>query len=327
MIACEVITMRALRLPLAMALAIAAVFGQQVSIEPRSRLSVQQKPVEAREDPGNARLRIDTSLVLVPVEVSDRLNRPVSGLEKQNFHVFDDKVEQKIVSFAMEDDPIAVGLVFDISGSMGGDLPQMRHAASQFFKTSNPGDEFCLVELASTAQVAVPLTQNAADVDYKLMFSKGGGSTALLDGVYLGLNEVRKSKNLRKALVIISDGGDNNSRYTQGEVKNAIVESDVLIYAIGTFGNGMGSNYSDQVVLRNMTEQTGGRMFPGVGMSLGDFADKIVIDLRNRYMLGYNPSDAKRDGRYHHISVKLDPPRGLPKLQTHWRTGYYAPSE
>jgi Ca-activated chloride channel family protein len=322
MIAREMITMRALRLPVAMAFGLAAAFGQQVSIEPKQRPSVQ-KHEDARQD----RLRIDTTLVLVPVEVSDMLNRPVSGLDKQNFHVFDDKVEQKIASFAMEDDPIAVGLVFDISGSMGGDLKEMRHAASQFFKTSNPGDEFCLVELSSTAEVAVPLTDNAAEVDYKLMSSKGGGSTALLDGVYLGLNEVRKSKNLRKALVIISDGGENHSRYTPGEVKNAIVESDVLIYAIGTFGNGMGSNYGDQMVLKNMTEQTGGRMFPGVGMSLGDFADKIVIDLRNRYMLGYMPTDAKRDGRYHHIAVKLEPPRGLPKLQAHWRTGYYAPSE
>src|ERR1700677_2390042 len=319
--------MRLLRGPLAMTIAIVSAFGQQISIEPRSQPTVQPKHETTRDDSRHARLRIDTTLVLIPVEVSDRLNRPVSGLEKQNFHVFDDKVEQKIISFSMEDDPIAVGLVFDVSGSMKDDLQQMRHAAKQFFKTSNPGDEFCLVELSSTAEVAVPLTQNASDVDYKLMFSKGGGSTALLDGVYLGLNEVRKSKNLRKALVIISDGGENHSRYTQGEVKNAIVESDVLIYAIGTFGNGMGSNYSDQVVLRNMTEQTGGRMFPGVGMSLGDFADKIVIDLRNRYMLGYTPTDGNRDGRYHHISVKLDPPRGLPKLQTHWRTGYYAPSE
>jgi len=312
-----------LRLPLAIALAVVAACGQQVTIEPRSQPGVQQK----REEPRRDRLRIDTTLVQVPVEVSDALNRPVSGLEKQNFHVFDDKVEQKIISFSMEDDPIAVGLVFDISGSMGADLREMRHAASQFFKTSNPGDEFCLVELSNSAEVAVPLTQNAADVDYKLMFSKGGGSTALLDGVYLGLNEVRKSKNMRKALVIISDGGENHSRYTPGEVKNAIVESDVLIYAIGTFGNGMGSNYSDQELLRSLTEQTGGRMFPGVGMSLGDFADKIVIDLRNRYMLGYTPTDGKRDGRYHHIGVKLEPPRGLPKLQAHWRTGYYAPSE
>jgi len=322
MIAREIITMRVLGGPLVMAVAIASALGQQVSLEPKQRPSVQ-KHEEAHQD----RLRIDTTLVLVPVEVSDRLNRPVSGLENHNFHVFDDKVEQKIISFSMEDDPIAVGLVFDISGSMGGDLREMRHAASQFFKTSNPGDEFCLVELSSSAEVAVPLTDNAAEVDYKLMSTKGGGSTALLDGVYLGLNEVRKSKNLRKALVIISDGGDNHSRYTQGEVKNAIQESDVLIYAIGTFGNGAGSNYSDQVVLKNMTEQTGGRMFPAVGMPLGDFADKIVIDLRNRYMLGYTPSDAKRDGRYHHISVKLDPPRGLPKIQAHWRTGYYAPSE
>jgi Ca-activated chloride channel homolog len=323
MAACEMITTRAFGFSFAIAVTIATSFGQQVSIEPRTRPGVQQKQEDARA----GRLRIDTTLVLVPVEVSDALNRPVSGLEKQNFHVFDDKVEQKIVSFSMEDDPIAVGLVFDISGSMGADLREMRHAASQFFKTSNPGDEFCLVELSNSAQVAVPLTQNASEVDYKLMSSKGGGSTALLDGVYLGLNEVRKSRNMRKALVIISDGGENHSRYTPGEVKNAIQESDVLIYAIGTFGNGYGSNYSDQVLLRNLTEQTGGRMFPAVGMPLGDFADKIVIDLRNRYMLGYSPAEATRDGRYHHIIVKLDPPRGLPKLQTHWRTGYYAPSE
>ncbi len=323
MTACEVITMRVLRGSLAMAVAIAWAFGQQVSIEPRSRPAIQQKQEGARPD----RLRIDSTLVLIPVEVSDGLNRPVSGLEKQNFHVFDDQVEQKIVSFSMEDDPIAVGLVFDISGSMAEDLRQMRHAATQFFKTSNPGDEFCLVELASDAHVAVPLTQNASDVDYKLMSTKGGGSTALLDGVYLGLNEVKKSKNPRRALVIISDGGENHSRYTPGEVKNAIVESDVLIYAIGTFGTGMGASYSDQVLLKNLTEQTGGRMFPAVGMSLGDFADKIIIDLRNRYMLGYTPTDATRDGRYHHIRVKLDPPRGLPKLQAHWRVGYYAPSK
>jgi Ca-activated chloride channel family protein len=315
--------MRMHKLLLVIAFALTAAMGQQVSIEPRQRPGIQQKSEPARQD----RLRIDTTLVLVPVEVSDFLNRPVSGLEKQNFHVFEDKVEQKIVSFSMEDDPIALGLVFDISGSMGADLREMRHAASQFFKTSNPGDEFCLVELSDSAQLAVPLTQNAADVDYKLMYSKGGGSTALLDGVYLGLNEVRKSKNLRKALVIISDGGENHSRYTQGEVKNAIQESDVLIYAIGTFGNGMGSNYNDQVVLKNMTEQTGGRMYPAVGMPLGDFADKIVIDLRNRYMLGYTPADPKRDGRYHHIAVKLQAPRGLPKLQAHWKTGYYAPTE
>ncbi|MGP0073379.1 MAG: VWA domain-containing protein [Bryobacteraceae bacterium] len=324
MTACEVITTRSLAGTLAVAIAFGAAYGQQVSIEPPVHPSVQQKQEQPRPD----RLRIDSALVLVPVEVSDGLNRPVSGLEKENFHVFDDKVEQKIASFAMEDDPIAICLVFDISGSMGQDLREMRHAAARFFKTANPGDEFCLVELSSLAHLAVPLTRNAADVDYQLMYSKGGGSTALLDGIYLGLNAVRKSKNLRKALVIISDGGENHSRYTPGEVKNAIVESEALVYAIGTFGTSAGSNYgSDQMLLKILAEQTGGRMFPALGMSLGDFADKIVIDLRNRYLLGYAPSDAARDGRYHHISVKLSPPRGLPQLKAHWRTGYYAPSE
>jgi Ca-activated chloride channel homolog len=320
MTACEVITtciLSGLIVP-------TAAYCQQVSIEPPARPSEHQLKQEARPD----RLRIDSSLVLVPVEVSDGLNRPVSGLEKENFHLFDDQVEQKIVTFAMEDDPIAVCLVFDISGSMAADLGEMRHAASQFFKTANPGDEFCLVEVSDLAQLAVPLTQNAADVDYKLMFSKGGGSTALLDGIYLALNAVRKSKNLRKALVIISDGGENHSRYTPREVQNAVVESDALVYAIGTFGTSAGSNYgSDHVLLKILAEQTGGRLFPGLGMSLGDFADKIVIDLRNRYLLGYSPTDLARDGRYHHIAVKLAPPRGLPKIKAHWRTGYYAPSE
>jgi Ca-activated chloride channel family protein len=319
MTACEVITMRILS-GLVVA---AAAYGQQISIEPPAGPSVHLKE-EARPD----RLRIDSSLVLVPVEVSDALNRPVSGLEKENFQLFDDQVQQKIVTFAMEDDPIAVCLVFDVSGSMAADLGEMRHAASQFFKTANPGDEFCLVEVDSLAQLMVPLTQNAADVDYKLMFSKGGGSTALLDGIYIALNAVRKSKNLRKALVIISDGGENHSRYTPREIKNAVVESDALVYAIGTFGTSAGSNYgSDGMLLQVLAEQTGGRMFPAIGMSLGDFADKIVIDLRNRYLLGYSPNDLARDGRYHHIAVKLAPPRGLPKIKAHWRTGYYAPSE
>lgn len=312
---------RALNGTLALVLTFGTALGQQISTQPRVALDTRQD--RARPD----RLRVDSTLVLVPVEVSDGIGRPVNGLEKQNFHVFDDDVEQHIVSFAMEDDPIAVCLVFDISGSMALDLPGMRRAAKQFFKTSNPGDEFCLVELASTAHLAVPLTEDAAKVDYQLMFSKGGGSTALLDGVYLGLNEIRKSRNLRRALVVISDGGDNHSRYTPEEVKSAIQESDVLIYAIGTFGNGMGSNYSDQYVLSMLTGQTGGRMFMARGMSLGDFADKIVIDLRNRYLLGYAPSDAARDGRHHRITVKLSPPRGLPKLEAHWRRGYYAPNQ
>jgi Ca-activated chloride channel homolog len=316
------------------ALAIAAgltaplAFRGQGPIEPRQKPNPQAQPKQDQKiDESHVNLRIDSTLVLVPVEVSDELNRPVSGLEKENFKVFDDKAEQKIISFAMEDDPIAVALVFDVSGSMGGNVEQTRTAAGYFFKTANPGDEFCLVVLSSEAKVAVPLTEDVGNIQSQIMFDKGGGSTALLDGIYLGLNEVKKSKKLRKALIIISDGGENNSRYTEGEVLTAIKESDVLIYGIGIFGNGAGSNYSDQTLMKDLTKLSGGRLYPLSGLPLKEFADKVVIDLRNRYMLGYSPTNPAKDGKYHRLEVKLVPPKGLPKISAHWKTGYYAPGQ
>jgi Ca-activated chloride channel family protein len=311
-------------LAIAAGLAVPLVFRGQGPIQPRPKASAKTTQAAKQDDEVPANIKVDSTLVLVPVEVSDALNRPVSGLEKENFHVFDDKIEQKIVSFAMEDDPIAVGLVFDVSGSMERDIPQTRLAASTFFKTANPEDEFCLVALASEAKLVVPLTTTPGDIGDKLLFTKPGGSTALLDGIYLALNEVRKSKKLRKALVIISDGGDNNSRYTQTEVRNAIRETDTLIYAIGVFGNGAGSNYSDQEVLTSLTKESGGRLFPTNGMAIADFAAKIITDLRNRYVLGYSPTNPTKDGRYHRLDVKLAPPKGLPKLSAHWKTGYFA---
>jgi Ca-activated chloride channel family protein len=316
---------------IAAGLAVPLAFRGQGPIEPRQKASVtpkqDSKQGPLQDEDSRANIRVESTLVLVPVEVSDALNRPVSGLEKENFHIFDEKVEQKIVSFAMEDDPIAVGLVFDVSGSMAAQIPQARQAASTFFKTANPDDEFCMVALASEAKLVVPLTTRPGEIDNQLVFTKSGGSTALLDGIYLALNEVRRSKKLRKALVIISDGGDNNSRYTEAEVKNAIRETDTLIYAIGVFGNGAGSNYSDQQVLRTMTQESGGRLFPTNGMPVADFADKIITDLRNRYVLGYSPTNPAKDGRYHRLEVKLQPPKGLPKLSAHWKTGYYAATE
>jgi Ca-activated chloride channel family protein len=320
-------------LAIAAGLAAPLAFHGQGPIDPRQKAGTQKPATTQKQDPNqdsDARattLKIGTTLVLVPVEVSDALNRPVSGMEKENFHIFDDKVEQKIVSFAMEDDPIAVGLVFDISGSMSGFLPQTQGAAEHFFRTANPGDEFCLVALGSEAKLVVPLTDRPGAIQSQIMFSKTGGSTALLDGIYLAMNEVRKSKKLRKALVIISDGGDNNSRYTEVEVRNAIRETDTLIYAIGVFGTGAGSIYSDQEVLKTVTKESGGRLFPTNGMPISDFAEKIITDLRNRYVLGYSPTDPTKDGRYHHLEVKLAPPKGLPKLTAHWKTGYYAATE
>ena len=294
----------------------------QVQIEPR------RKPAPAHDtSEGGAVLRVDTNLVLVPVTVSDPRNRPVVGLEREHFRVFQDKVEQRIVQFAMDDEPTAVGLVFDTSGSMGAKLQRSRMAASEFFKTANPEDEFFLAEFDRNPRMVVPLTQDTSRIESQLMFSQSKGSTALLDAIYMSLHEIKKSKKNKKALLIISDGGDNASRYTVSELNHVLRESDVLIYGIGVFGGGSTPEETGGPwLLDRIAEETGGRLFVASSSELPDIARKIGIDLRNRYVLAYSPANAERDGRYHQIRVEVIPPRGMPKLRAHWRAGYYAPT-
>ena len=282
-----------------------------------------QGPIEPRQNESPINLIVDTTLVLVPVEVSDELNRPVAGLEKENFQVFDDKVEQKITAFAMEDEPIAMCLVFDISYSMSGTLPVTTRAAENFFRIANPGDQFCLVTLASEAKLVVPLTEHPGAIQTQLRSLKTGGATALVDAIYIAMNEVRKARTLRKALVIVSDGGENHSRFTPAEVRNLVRESDTLIYTMGRWGTAENSHYRDREVLKAVTHESGGLAMNGTP---NEFAEKVVTDLRNRYLLGFSPSDATTDGSYHRLEVKLAPPKGLPKLRAHWKTGYYAAS-
>ena len=296
-----------------------ASYGQQVSIEPRAKAAPANKDAPAH-------LRIDASLVLVPLTVTDKLGRPVLGLEKENFRVFDNKVEQTISHLAMEDDPVAVGFIFDVSGSIGGNMGQYRIAAREFFKAADENDEFFLVEFASAPRLAVPLTMNAGDIDYQIMMTKSKGLTALFDGVYMATNEIRKSKLIKKALILISDGGENNSRYRQAEIESALLETDALLYAIGpspmsSFGDNNGG------LLKHLAEITGGRLIQIGGSDLADLAQKVIIDLKNRYVLSYSPQDKSRDGKYHAIQVQLVPPKGLGKLTVHWRTGYYAPTQ
>jgi VWFA-related protein len=297
--------------------------AQQGPVQPRPKPA---PPKEARQD---ANIRIDTSLVLIPVSVNDPLNRPVTGLEKENFRLFDDRVEQAIVQFAMEDEPVAVGLVFDTSGSMGNKLQRSRMAAREFFRTSNgEQDEYFLVEFDDKPRLEVSLTADTGQIEAQLVFSRSHGSTALLDAILLALHEMKKSKKNKKALLVISDGGDNHSRYTQAEVENVVRESDTLIYAIGVFGGGTTPEEAGGGrLLSHIAESTGGRLYEANSAELPDIARRIGIDLRNRYVLGYSPANQIRDGRYHRVDVRMLPPRGLPKLIAHWRTGYYAPTD
>jgi VWFA-related protein len=312
-----------LRWLLILSLALAGwLVAQQVKIEPRSKSARKEEPARG------ANIRVDTTLILVPVAVNDPLNRPVSGLEQENFRVFEDKVEQKITQFAMDDEPVAVGLVFDTSGSMGNKLQRSRMAAKEFFHISNPEDEFFLVEFDSAPRLVVPLTSDTGTIEEHLVFSRSRGSTALLDAIYLALHEMKHSKKNKKALLVISDGGDNHSRYTPKEITNLVRESDVLIYSIGVFGGGSTpEEYGGPGLLSRVSEQTGGRLFEANAVEMPDIAKKIGIELRNRYILGYSPQNQARDGKYHRIEVKMVPPRGLPKLSAHWRLGYNAPIE
>ena len=297
----------------------------QGPITPRSKTAPKQQSAP----PPSADLRVETNLVLIPVSVSDPLNRPVTGLDRENFSIFDNGSQQTISAFSMEDAPVAVGLVFDTSGSMGSKLHQSRMAAKAFFTTSNPEDEFFLVEFDSSPRLAVPLTSDSGSIENELVFTKSKGSTALLDGLMLALHEMRKSKKTKKALLVISDGGDNNSRYTESEVKNVLVETDCMVYSIGVFESVMMGRTPEEMggadLLAKISESTGGRLFPSIPAELPDIAQKIGVDLRNRYVLGYQPASQMRDGKYHKVRVVVIPPRGLPKLQPHFRTGYYAP--
>jgi VWFA-related protein len=301
--------------------------------------TIASRPKPANNAPTNpdldrrANIRSDTTLVQINVTVTDPLNRFVTGLEKEHFRLFEDKIEQTILQFSSEDAPLSIGLVFDTSGSMGPKLQQSRRAAVEFFKTANPQDEFFLVEFNDRPELVVPFTPDTEDIQNRLSFAQSKGKTALLDGVLMGMNQMKKARNPRKAILIISDGGDNNSRYTETEVKNLVREADVQIYAIGIFEpastrSRTAEELAGPSLLSEIAEQTGGRHFPVENLSeLPNIAEKIGIELRNQYIIGYSPKNLERNGKYRRVQVKLVQPKGLPPLRAFWRLGYYAPTQ
>jgi Ca-activated chloride channel family protein len=279
----------------------------------------------------DARLRVDVNLVQVPTSVTDPMNRLVTGLEKENFSVTDDNVPQTIRYFSSQDAPITIGVVLDLSGSMTSKFTRARKALTEFLRTSNPQDEFFVVGFNDRPSVIVDYTSDVDDVEARMVMLKPENRTALIDAVYLGLDHLRQAKYDRKALLIISDGGDNRSRYTQNELERVVRESGVQIYSIGIFDNYAPSS-EEQLgpeLLKQICESTGGRLFI-VGSDTADLADiasRISAELRDEYVLGYSPIETKRDGSWRKLKVKLAPPPGLPPLTVHFREGYYAPSQ
>lgn len=278
-------------------------------------------------------IQVRVDMVVVGITVTDPYDRIVTGLDESNFEIFDDKVPQKITAFSTEDAPISIGLVFDSSGSMSDKIEKSKEAALEFFKTSNPQDEFMLINFSERPNLVSAFTSKFENIQDRLITVKAGGKTALLDAIYLGLNEMMKATTNRKALLVISDGGDNHSRYTERDIKKAVREADVEIYAVGIFEPLASRGRTPEEaggpgMLAELAQISGGRMFSVEDPDeLPDIMEKISVELRNQYVIGYKPSNLVRDGRWRRIKVKLDPPRGLPPLQVYARTGYYAPTQ
>ena len=305
---------------------------QDVHIKPRPKPIAP--PPGVRTDPSlkthTKPIQVEVDLVLVNVTITDPMNRLVTGLEKENFALFEGKVPQFIKHFSSEDAPLSLGVIFDMSGSMTNKIEKSREAVVEFFKTANPQDEFFMVTFADKPELLADFTQSVEQIQGQMVYTVPKGRTALLDAIYLGISKMRQAEHTKKALLIISDGGDNRSRYTDGEIRHMVREADVQLYAIGIYdlhpptleeqrGPGM---------LNEITEVTGGRSFPIYDINeLADVATKIGIELRNQYVLGYRPTNGTRDGKWRKIKVKLIPPKGLPPLHVYAKTGYYAPSE
>jgi Ca-activated chloride channel homolog len=275
-------------------------------------------------------LRVHSSLVLIPLSVTDRLNRPVLGLTKTDFRLFDRNQEQQILHVSFEDAPLAVGLIFDSSASMVRKMTKARAAVTQFLKTANPEDEFFLVEFGTKARLVQGLTPDTADIQAGLSSTVAKGKTALFDAVAIGLKELKKSSKPRKALVLISDGGDNSSRFTHPEVRNLLRESDANLYALGVFESGADHLAAEQIeapwVLEDLAEASGGRMYTVHNINnLPAMTERIGVELHNRYVLGYVPGNLTHDGKYHPVKVRVVAgDRGAP-LHVESRAGYRAP--
>jgi len=323
-----------LSLALALLLAMPA-FGQgsemDVHVTPQKEA---EKPKPPDIDPAlkthTKPIMVDVNLVLINVTVTDPMNRLVTGLDKENFTLYEGSSKQEIKHFSSEDAPLSLGVIFDISGSMKDKIDKAREAVVEFFRTANPQDEFFLVTFADKPDVLSEFTGSVEDIQGKLVYAVPKGRTSLLDAVYLGMNKMRDGQNSKKALLIISDGGDNRSRYTEGEIKSMVKEADVQIYAIGIYDQWASTDEERHgpALLSEIAEVTGGRAYTlSSPNELADTATKIGMELRNQYVLGYRPTNAVRDGKWRKVKVKLMPPKELPPLHVYARTGYYAPTE
>ncbi len=301
----------------------------EVHIQPRAQSAKRDVP-GALAQAAMGVIRESVELVLVPVTVMDESNRIITGLGQENFQLYENKHPRPIKHFSKEDAPVSVGILLDVSGSMDTKIERARDAVTAILTVSNPQDEFFLMTFADQPILVQDFTSNADEIEGNLLFTRPKGSTSLIDAVVMAISHMRNARYQRRALVIISDGGDNRSRYTEKEVKSLIKEADVLVYSVGVF----------DTEFRTMEERLGPELLATISGLTGAsaytldnpnhlpaVAKHIANELRNQYILGYSPEQSPHDGKWRKIKVKLALPRGLPGLRVQARTGYYGPAQ
>ena len=293
---------------------------------PTSLPTPEPPPVE---DISDAPVKIKTDLVTLTLTVTDTFGRYVSGLNKNAFSINDNNQDQEITFFSDSDAPVSVGILFDVSGSMSGDkIKKARKALERFISTSHPSDEYFLIAFNSRAQLLLDRTRDGDAVLRKLQLVQPKNNTALYDAVYLGVERVARGSHQKRALLVISDGQDNASRYNFGEVRRLMKESDVVTYAVGIIDPGDASSavgMQGQAFLDELSSVTGGKSFyPQTDVEMDEIFERIALELRHQYSIGYIPRDFQPDGKWRKVKVKVKPPRGLPRLTVRGREGYYA---
>jgi Ca-activated chloride channel family protein len=229
-----------------------------------------------------------------------------------------------------EDAPISLGIIFDTSSSMYGKTDRSRQAVAQLLRDSDPDDEFFLIGFASRPQVLVDFTSSVDAIQEGISRATPEGLTALLDAVYLGLNTMKNARNERRVLLIVSDGGDNHSRYTAREVLSTLAESNVQIYAMGVFDDAprTTAERNGPDLLASMTNVAGGRTVPIHNLNkIAQAVGELSMELRNQYLIAYRPNKLIHDGKWHKIRVRVTSPQNTSRLRVYAKGGYYAPAE
>src|SRR5215469_4084863 len=298
-----------------------------VHIAPRER-SITIAPSSPHLPAAIDLIRSKVDLVTVPVTITDAMNRPVTGLDRDNFQLFENKQPQEIKNFSTEDTPVSIGIILDVSGSMRNKLERARDAVRQFCDASNPQDEFFLITFSDDPRLATDFTNRSEEIENALLVAQSRGRTSLLDAIYMGIRKMKDARYSRRALLILSDGGDNHSRYSEHNVKNAVREADILIYSVGTYDR-YANTQEERLgpeLLQDVSGVSGGQSYTLTNAAeLPEVTRAIGIRLRHQYMLTYSPPKRDRDGKWHKINVKLLlPKRWSSFLRVSARTGYYA---